>query len=209
MANSLLKRAIEEYKNGKRYLKIQKDHSRVVKGYIKEIGRLKKELCTANAQAVAVRNMWTDECDNIWREYLMEIFRKEEKIRQLEDRIWDIQRESEEKIASLVLRYEDQLYEQECVIKELEHKLAHAEALLGRDSTNTSLPTGQTPPNKKRYIPNSRRNMGKKKGGQPGHEKSILKKPSPDEITDEAEHPVKERVHLFRAFRACTGKAAP
>lgn len=165
-----LKRAIEEYKNGKRYLKIQKDHSRVVKGYIKEVGRLKKELCTAHVQAVTVRNMRMDECDNLWQEHLSEMSRKEEKIRQLEDRIWDIQRESEEKIASLIQRYEDQLYEQECVIKELEHKLAHAEALLGRDSTNTSLPTGQTPPNKKRYIPNSRRNTGKGKGGQPGHE---------------------------------------
>lgn len=187
-----LKRAVEEYKNGKRYLKIQKDHSRVVKGYIKEIGRLKKELCTAHAQAVTVRNMWTDECDNLWQEHLSEMSRKEEKIRQLEDRIWEIQRESEEKTASLTLRYENQLYEQECVIKELENKLAHAEALLGRDSTNTNLPTGQTPPDKKRYIPNSRRNTGKRKGGQPGHEKSTLKKPSPDEITDEVEHPVKD-----------------
>ncbi len=56
-----LKHTIEEYKSGKRYLKIQKDHNRVVKGYRKEIKRLKKELSAAHAQAVTVREIWTDE----------------------------------------------------------------------------------------------------------------------------------------------------
>ncbi len=87
----------------------------------------------------------------------------------------EITNKAAEKITSLILGYEDKLYEKECIIKELENKLTHTEALLGRDSTNTNLPTGQTPPDKKRYIPNSRRNSGKEKGGQKGHQKSTLK----------------------------------
>lgn len=187
-----LKRTIEEYKSGKRYLKIQEDYKRVAKGYIKEIGRLKKELSAAHAQAVTVRKIWTDECDRIWQEHLSEIARKDEKIRRLEDKIWDIQGKSDERVTALAMEYEDKLHEKECIIEELKNKLAHAEALLGRDSTNTGLPTGQTPPGKERHIPNSRRGSGKKKGGQPGHKKHALEKPPIEEVTDEIDHPLEE-----------------
>ena len=37
-----LRQTIKEYESGKRYLKIQKDHSRVVAGYIKEIKNSKQ-----------------------------------------------------------------------------------------------------------------------------------------------------------------------
>ena len=57
-----LRRTVDEFKSGKRYLKIQEDHRRVTKGYIKEIKRLKNELAAAHAQTVNVRNIWTDEC---------------------------------------------------------------------------------------------------------------------------------------------------
>ena len=42
-----LKRQLEEFQSGKRYLKIQETHSRVISGFIKEINRLKKELADA------------------------------------------------------------------------------------------------------------------------------------------------------------------
>lgn len=74
---------IEEFKSGKRYLKIQEDHKRIIVGYIKEIKRLKTELAVAHAQAVTVRNIWTDECDRLWQEDLTEISAKDEKIRRL------------------------------------------------------------------------------------------------------------------------------
>lgn len=187
-----LKRTIEEYKSGKKYLKIQEDHNRIVKGYIKEIKRLKKELSAAHAQAVTVREIWTDECDRIWQEHLSKMGQKDEKIRRLEDKIWDVQGKSDEKITALTIEYEDKLYEKDCIIDELKNKLAHAEALLGRDSTNTSLPTGQTPPDKEKHIPNSRRGSGKKKGGQPGHKKHTLEKPPIEEVTEEIGHPLEE-----------------
>ena len=62
-----LKRTIDEFKSGERYLKIQEDHSRVTRGYIKELKRVKKELAAANAQVINVRNIWTDEWhQNSW-----------------------------------------------------------------------------------------------------------------------------------------------
>ena len=187
-----LRETIEEFKSGKRYLKIQDDYSRVIKGYQKEIGRLKKELAAANTQVINAVNIWTEQCNDLWTENLKEIAKKNEKIRRIEEENWTLQRKSEEEIRTLTKNYEDQLREKDGIIAELTKKLAHAEALLGRDSTNTSLPTSQTPIGKEKLIPNSRRGSGKKKGGQPGHERHLMEKPLREEITDEVEYPLKD-----------------
>lgn len=71
---------------------------------------------------------------------------------------------------------------------ELEQKVAHLEALLGIDSTNSSLPTSKTPINKEKHIPNSREKSGKPKGGQPGHAKAKLEKHKDYEITEHIVH---------------------
>ena len=70
-------------------------------------------------------------------------------------------------------KFSEVLDEKDAVIKELQNRLAHAEALLNRDGSNTGTPTSQTPVGKAKVIPNSRRNFWKPKGGQAGHEKSL------------------------------------
>ena len=184
------KRIIDEFKSGKRYLKLQKDYHKVVAGYIKENRKLKNEVAAAHAGIVTTRNMWMDECDEVWSESVKERARLEARIRELEERNWELERKYDEDMALQKLEYEDKLHEQSCVIDELKNRLAHAEALLDRDSTNTSIPTGQTPIGKKKHIPNSRRSSGKPKGGQVGHKKHILENPSPEEITGEVDHEV-------------------
>mgnify|MGYP000185031485 CR=1 FL=1 len=84
-------------------------------------------------------------------------------------------------------RYQESLSEKDAVIKELQNRLAHAEALLNHDGSNTGTPTSQTPINKNKLIPNSRRSSGKPKGGQVGHEKSSLKEPDESEVTETIE----------------------
>lgn len=88
--------------------------------------------------------------------------------------------------------YEGLLAEKDAVIKELKNRLEHELALKGHDSTNVGIPTSQTPINKKKAIPNSRRSTGKKKGGQPGHEKASLKAPDESDITGVAGHPLQD-----------------
>ena len=84
--------------------------------------------------------------------------------------------------------YEELLAQKNAIIKELENRLAHELALKGHDGTNTGTPTSQTPIEKKKIIPNSRRSTGKKKGGQPGHKKHILTPPEDSEVTQTVEH---------------------
>ena len=185
-------RIIAEFKSGERYLKLQKDHHKVIKGYIREIKKLKKELAEAHTQTVTVRNIWTEECEKVWREHEAEIARKDAKIRQLEERVWELEGKLDGTKTAMSLEADAKLYEKDCIIRELQNKLLHAEALLGRDSTNTNLPTSQTPPDKKKHIPNSRRNTGKEKGGQPGHKKHVLEKPRREEVTDTVDHTIGE-----------------
>ena len=84
--------------------------------------------------------------------------------------------------------YEAKIAEKDAIIKELTNRLAHMAAVADHDGTNTGTPTSQTPINKKKVIPNSRRNSGKTKGGQPGHKKHILASFDDSEINDKVWH---------------------
>lgn len=187
-----LTRQIEEFKSGKRYLKLQEDYRCVERGYIREIESLKRQNAALHSQVITNRNMWMEENTALWENSRKEIGQKEKEILRLKDQLLKCRIECDEKIADLTTDYEERLYEKDCIIQELKNKLAHAEALLGRDSTNTGLPTSQTPPGKEKHIPNSRRGSGKKKGGQPGHQKHTLARPADEEITGEEEHPLGE-----------------
>lgn len=89
-------------------------------------------------------------------------------------------------------QFKEALDKKDAVIRELQNRLAHAEALLNHDGSNTGTPTSQTPINKNKVIPNSRRSSGKRKGGQTGHEKSTLKVPDESDITDTIAHPLQD-----------------
>ena len=100
-------RIIEEFKSGERYLKIQRDYNRLIKGYIKEIQRLRYENSVAHSQAVTTRDIWIDECSDLWENHLKEMKKKDAVIHKLEDRIWDLTRKNDEKVARITEDYEN------------------------------------------------------------------------------------------------------
>ena len=57
-------------------------------------------------------------------------------------------------------------------------------AKLGIDGTNSGLPTSQTPINKNKLTPNSRKNTGGKIGAKKGHKKNKLEKFNEEEINE-------------------------
>ncbi|MDR3358390.1 MAG: transposase [Desulfovibrio sp.] len=80
--------------------------------------------------------------------------------------------------------HKEMVAEKDAVIKALANRVAHLEAIAAHDGTNTGVPTSATPIGKKKVIPNSRGNSGKKRGGQPGHPKHFLPRFCGSEVTE-------------------------
>lgn len=182
--NRSLKRELDSFRSGARYTKLQEDYRRVCDGYVREISRLRGEL----AKAEAATRRHRAEVGGIVREYEAEIARNDCEIRSMNERLWETVRKCDERLDAAELRHREELAEKDAIIKELSLKVSHCEALLGHDGTNTGIPTSQTPPNKKKLIPNSRGKSGRKKGGQPGHERHVLDRPDDSEVTDVIPH---------------------
>ena len=193
--NKALRRTIDEFKNGKRYKTLQNGHERVIAGYKQENRRLTKELAAARETTTRVRNIWFEQCDTDFDWYQTELEKKDKRISELEKQlmktIWDHDNEVLEictqHLAELKEK-DEEAAKKDAIIQELTARLAHAEALLNRDGTNTGTPTSQTPRGKKKRIPNTRTPSEKPKGGQEGHEQHVLETPSEEEINDEVYH---------------------
>lgn len=63
------------------------------------------------------------------------------------------------------------------------------------DGTNSGLPTSQTPINKNKIVPNSRKNTGDKKGGKFGHPRHKLEKFDDNEINEHEDVLLEECPH--------------
>lgn len=85
-------------------------------------------------------------------------------------------------------QHKEEVAQKDAEIQSLKNKVAHLETLANRNGTNTGMPTSQTPVNRKKIIPNSRRGSNKKKGGQPGHKKHILESFDPCEVDEYVLH---------------------
>lgn len=85
-------------------------------------------------------DIWSNQCSVDWDDYRKKLEKKDAEIRKLKDKYWNQVRTSDEKIDSITKLYEERIAEKDAVIEALKAELAHKEALLNRDSTNTSLP---------------------------------------------------------------------
>lgn len=194
-----LQQQLDAFKSGARYMKLQKDFHRVIAGYERKIKNLKIELGKAHAETVDVREIWFEQCDQDWQTYRKQIAQMQAEVEKFQNMYWEALKACDDKIASLIQDFsamlaerDNALIEKDAMIAALTRELEHKTALLERNSTNTSVPTSQTPIGKKKHIPNTRRSTGKTKGGQPGHVKHTLEKLSDDEITEIVFHPVGE-----------------
>lgn len=73
-------------------------------------------------------------------------------------------------------------------VEALKDALKKESAKANTDGTNSSLPTSQTPIDKKKVIPNSREKTNRNRGAQPGHEKHSLSPLFESEITESENH---------------------
>lgn len=74
------------------------------------------------------------------------------------------------------------------IIMDKDKEIARLKALLNMDGTNAGIPTSQTPINKKKVIPNTRKKSNKSIGGQKGHKKHKLEAFKDEEINDNVKY---------------------
>lgn len=97
-----------------------------------------------------------------------------------------------EKLGKALDEKDKVISEKDKEIEALKREILKLKGIAGLDSNNSNIPTSQTPIKKVKRIPNSRTSTGKKKGGQPGHSKTILEAFDDDEITEYEEHTLNE-----------------
>lgn len=149
----------------------------------------------------------SDYTNSLYRDYEKEVKKRkqlEEKYRleKLQREILESENQRKDKI---IAKHNSEINEKNKIIEaqnkkiiELVHQLDMTKyerdqylAKLNVDGTNAGIPTSQTPINKKKIIPNSRKNTGGKIGGQRNHQRHKLEK-FPDEDINENQDVVLE-----------------
>lgn len=83
---------------------------------------------------------------------------------------------------------EDEINALKAKIVEQEQEIERLTKMKAHDGTMVGMPTGSTPPDKKKVIPNTRNKSNRSKGGQPGREKRSLTAFDEDEVMETVEH---------------------
>ena len=125
--NKALWHKIDEFKNSKRYRKLQDGHERVVAGYKQEIRRLTKELVTERETRRKVRDIWFEQCDTDFDWYQAELEKRDQRIRELETKYWETLWEYDKKLLGIEEGYigqlKESLYGREIILVNNEKKL--------------------------------------------------------------------------------------
>ena len=137
--------------------------------------------------------------------YNNQLYNEYEKILEDHIRLKKIYRDQKDEIGILQSDLDKEEKENVKIKGELQEKILENEALkkeilrlnglLGADGTNSGIPTSKTPINKKKVVPNSREKSNKKRGGQAGHGKSILKAFDDEEVNEIKKHTPNECPH--------------
>ncbi len=194
MENRALRKKLEAHQKGEAIQNLRAEYRSVIAEKDREIKRVMAENADLREGNHKIRDLWMDTCEDIWAENQKIIAKQSKKIEQLNDRIWEVIRNGDDRVKEVTECYEKQLSEKDKVIEDLENQVAHLKAVLGHDGTNTNLPTAQTPPGKTKVIPNTREKTGRKKGGQPGHARHMLKPPCEEDVNDSVVHEVEDEI---------------
>lgn len=68
MENKRLNLQVKAFHNGEAYRKLRQEYEAVIRKKDKEIRELNEELAESHAQNVAIRDLWFEQCEEIWKE---------------------------------------------------------------------------------------------------------------------------------------------
>ena len=132
-----------------------------------------KQLKAQNSKLIQERNRYMSEAAAAGRELERKLERS---------------RAQSEKQEDMVSKLTAEVTDKDKRISALEDELKRLRAQMDHDGTTSGIPTSQTAIGKKKVIPNTRTKTGRKRGGQPGHEKHSMEPAEDDEVTGTEEH---------------------
>jgi hypothetical protein len=166
---------LRKFKNGEKYLSIQREFQKMLDIKDGIIRALEKRLADANAALVTMRENWMQVYEDLRKEFSKEAAAYETRIKKLFDRA--IKAESKvDELLDVNRELLHELYAAKTELEEEKEKRGRLVIQLNRSHENSSVPSSQKPNRKK--IANSREKTDKKQGAQPGHGR---KRQEPDE----------------------------
>ena len=189
-----LRALVADFQSGEKYVRMEKEHRRIVAAKDREIRRLKAEIAASHAQTVDVRNKWFQTCVDVEKEKEAALTAKDREVKRAMAELYKAQRQRDEALDRLREKNLE-LYEVKTQLEEEKGKNQELTARINRDYTNSSKPSSQSPNHGK--IHNGREKTGRKPGGQPGHPHHGRKKqeptrtveiPAPEELTGNDEY---------------------
>ena len=172
---------VQAFETGEKYTTMQSAFQAQLSAKDREIHRLKSELADAHAQFVTMRHNWSRVFDDLEKEHAKELAKKDRKIKELEERAYDAERQRDD-FRSRLKEKTLELYHVKTELDEEKGKNQKITAQINRDYENSSIPSSGKANRKK--IANNREKTGKKPGGQIGHKGHARKRLTPTNRID-------------------------
>jgi len=170
---------IREFKNGEKYVKMNRAFRQWEEEKEREIKYLKLALAEANSRGDTIRNSWSEIMDDLEKEHAKALREKDRELKKMEERAIRAERRNDD-YRDKIIKLRREIYRIETRLEEEQGKNLKLKAQLDRDHENSSVPSSMKLNRKK--IMNSREKTGRKPGGQPGHKGHGRKKQEPTNI---------------------------
>ena len=171
-----LERENSALKSGEKYIRIKKEHDKVVCHYERMLKNRDTEIAKLNQTIIRIRKNWFEVFEDLQKEHRREINRLHAVNKKLEHRALQAEQKCEE-LYDKKKELLHELYDVKIQLEDEKGKNLKLTAQINRDYENSSIPSSKSLHPKK--IVNSREKTGKKPGCQPGHKGHGRKKQIP------------------------------
>ena len=91
-----LQAQLEAFRSGNKYLQMEAEYKSLLRTEESRIHKLEVDLSRAHAQTIDVRNKWWETIEDIYKEHQKELAAKDTRIRELEKRALNAERQRDE-----------------------------------------------------------------------------------------------------------------
>ena len=165
--NKALKKQVEDFRSGEKYVQLQEMHRKELAAKDREIAKHKKKEEEAHRETKKAREKWLDTFGDMERDFNKVLAETTTVLQRLQNQKFDAERKLDETRA-LVKELRKLIKKLGSELEKTRGAVTKLKTRINRDHTNSSKSSGENPNHEK--ITNGRTPSGKNPGGQPGHE---------------------------------------